>query len=129
MPAIHFHAGALMNGTGTYMASPARPAQKNTSPTIPSPLRLAAIPAKNFTPIRDFLATIDQEEADGGDNPNFSQYTDTFIAKGYRRIHLLYDETPKSLQSDLEIPITTGDAKQLLLYVKRACDAIVRDAS
>lgn len=128
MPAIHFHAGALMNGTGTYMASPSKTVQKKP-PTVESPIRLASVPAKNFTPIREFLASIDLEEVDAGDNPNFSQYADNFIEKGYRRIHLLYDETPKSLQSDLEIPITTGDAKQLLLYVKRACNAIARDSS
>ncbi len=48
--------------------------------------------------------------------------------KGYRRIHLLFDETPKSLQTDLELPITIGDAKQLLMHVKRACQMVVHGA-
>lgn len=127
MPAIHFHTGALMNGTGTYMASPSKPAlKKPAAAAVDSPCRLDAVPAKSFTPIREFLTSIDQEEAEGGDNPNFSQFADKFIEKGYRRIHLLYDETPKSLQTDLELEITTGDAKQLLLYVKRACESIAR---
>ncbi|KLO05229.1 hypothetical protein SCHPADRAFT_947091 [Schizopora paradoxa] len=128
LPAIHFHAGALMNGTGTYMASPSKPILKK-HPSVGSPLRLDAVPAKNFTTIHEFLASIDKEEADGGDDTNFSQYADKLVAKGYRRIHLLYDETPKTLQNDLELAISTGDAKQLLLYVKRACEGIARAAT
>ncbi|KLO04239.1 hypothetical protein SCHPADRAFT_947857 [Schizopora paradoxa] len=130
MPAIHFHAGALMNGTGTYMASPSKSVFKKPPSSdhdrAGSGYRLDAVPVKSFTAIREFLATVDQEEAEGGDNPNFSQFADQFIEKGYRRIHLLYDETPKTLQVDLGIPVTTGDAKQLLMYVKRACEAIAR---
>ncbi|KLO04145.1 hypothetical protein SCHPADRAFT_947930, partial [Schizopora paradoxa] len=128
MPAIHFHAGTLMNGTGTYMASPTKSAHRKPTPmdTDKPAFRLDAVPIKLFTPIREFLATVDQEEADGGENPNFSQFADQFIEKGYRRIHLLYDETPKTLQTEIGIPVTTGDAKQLLMYVKRACEAIAR---
>lgn len=86
------------------------------------------IPAKQFPSVRDFLQAVDEEEADGDDSPAYSQYTDKLIEKGYRRIHLLFDETPKSLQSDLELPILMGDAKQLLLHVKRACQKIALGA-
>ncbi len=115
MPAIHFHTGtgSLVNGTGGYMASPSK-----TAPAIKKPATseitsdiLYAIPAKRFPAIREFLATVDQEEADGEDSPNYSQYADRLIEKGFRRIHLLFDETPKSLRTELELPITIGDCK------------------
>ncbi len=131
MPAIHFHTGtgSLVNGTGGYMASPSK-----TAPAIKKPATseitsdiLYAIPAKRFPAIREFLATVDQEEADGEDSPNYSQYADRLIEKGFRRIHLLFDETPKSLRTELELPITIGDAKQLLLLVKRACQKVAQE--
>ncbi len=55
---------------------------------------------------------------------NYSRFADILIEKGYRRIHLLFDETPKSLQNDLGLPISMGDAKQLLMHVKSACRKI-----
>lgn len=129
MPAIHFHTSSLLNGTGGFMASPSKamapkrpPANEVTSNTLDS------IPAKHFPTIRDFLQTVDQEEADGDDSPNYSQYAERLVEKGYRRIHLLFDETPKSLQMDLELPISMGDAKQLLLHVKHACQRVVHGA-
>lgn len=124
MPAIHFHTGALANGTGAYMASLSRPVAKKPPLSDVSASFLSSVPTKSFTHIREFLEGVDGEEADGPDSPNYSQYADTLIEKGYRRIHLLYDETPKSLQGDLGLPITMGDAKQLLLHVQRACRKI-----
>lgn len=129
MPAIHFHTGTLMNGTGGYMASPSKQTQAARRPRTSdvTPSVLGDISAKSFQTIREFLAAVDQEEAEGGESSNYSQYADQFIAKGYRRIHLLYDETPRSLQVDLELPISMGDAKQLLMHVKCACQKVARN--
>ncbi len=124
MPAIHFHTGLLMNGTGGYMASPSKPAVQKPATVDVTSNFLSSVPTKSFTQIREFLAIVDGEEADGPDSPNYSQYADMLIEMGYRRIHLLYDETPKSLRADLGLPITMGDAKQLLLHVKHACQKI-----
>ncbi len=85
-------------------------------------------PQKQFPTIHDFLRTVDEEETDGDYSPNYSQHAEKLMDKGYRRIHLLFDETPKSLQTDLELPITIGDAKQLLMHVKRACQMVVHGA-
>lgn len=121
MPAIHFHTNSLMSGTGGFMASPSKAmVPKRPSPNELTSSTLDSIPAKHFPTIRDFLRTVDEEDADGDDCPNYSQYADKLIQMGYRRIHLLFDETPKSLLTDLELPISMGDAKQLLLHVKRA---------
>ncbi len=119
MPAIHFHTGALMNGTGSYMSSPTKLAPRKPPAEQVTASILDSLPGKVFPAVREFLATIDLEEADGGDGPNYSQYADKLIEKGYRHIHLLYDETPKFLQKDLELNISMGDAKQLLLHVRR----------
>ncbi len=125
MPAIHFHTGPLANGTGTYMASPSKPViKKPAAADVSSSSFLSAFPARSFPATREFLATIDEEDADGGDSPNYSRFADILIEKGYRRIHLLFDETPKSLQNDLGLPISMGDAKQLLMHVKSACRKI-----
>ncbi len=114
--------------TGGYMASPSKPAPAVKRPAtseVTSDI-LDAIPAKHFPAIREFLASVDQEEADGEDSPKYSQFTDKLIEKGFRRIHLLFDETPKSLRTELELPITIGDAKQLLLLIKRACQKVAQ---
>ncbi len=67
MPAIHFHTGALMNGTGAYMASPSKPMAPRKPPADQvSAIVLDSIPGKHFPAVREFLATVDQEEADGG---------------------------------------------------------------
>ncbi len=107
------------------MASPSKPPQPRRPSNDVSSSTLNAMPAKQFPAIRDFLRNVDEEEADGDDSPNYSQYADKLIEKGYRRIHLLFDETPKSLQTELELPIAMGDAKQLLMHVKRACYQVV----
>lgn len=129
MPAIHFHAGSLTNGSGGYMSSPLKLPSTVKRPSSSSEFTssaLEAIPAKHFPLVRDFLAAVDQEELEGGDPTNFSQFAEKLVEKGYRRIHLLFDETPKTLQADLELPISLGDAKQLLLHVKRACQKVAR---
>ncbi len=131
MPQIHFHANSLMNGTGggiMFSPSKAQATAPKMSQSSVSPSAMEAIPAKTFPLVRDFLATIDVEEMDIDENPNYSQYADKLVEKGYRRIHLLLDETPKSLQLDLGLSISMGDAKQMLLHIKRACNKIARAA-
>lgn len=110
------------------MASPLKQVHQRRPSTEITSSTLDAIPAKQFPTIHDFLRTVDEEETDGDYSPNYSQHAEKLMDKGYRRIHLLFDETPKSLQTDLELPITIGDAKQLLMHVKRACQMVVHGA-